>query len=65
MLRDLDITPDGPAKLGAVNKMLPDEVKSQVLLIEKFKHQLAGQNRLRFGLPTESLDQLNLIFEQD
>lgn len=65
MLKDLDITPDDPAELRAVNRFLADEVKSQALLIEKLKHQLAGQNRHRFGIRSESLDQLNLTFEED
>ena len=34
-------------------------------MIEKLKHQLAGQNRHRFGVRSESLDQLNLTFEED
>ena len=65
MLKDLDITPDDPAELRAVNRLLADEVKSQALMIEKLKHQLAGQNRHRFGARSESLDQLNLTFEED
>ena len=65
MLKDLDITPDDPAELRAVNRLLADEVKSQALMIEKLKHQLAGQNRHRFGVRSESLDQLNLTFEED
>jgi transposase len=65
MLKDLDITPDDPAELRTVNRLLADEVKSQALLIEKLKHQLAGQNRHRFGVSSESLDQLNLTFEED
>ena len=65
MLKDLDITPDDPAELRAVNRLLADEVKSQALMIEKLKHQLVCQNRHRFGVRSESLDQLNLIFEED
>lgn len=65
MIKDLDITPDDPAELRAVNRLLADEVKSQALLIEKLKHQLAGQNRHRFGVRSENLDQLNLTFEED
>lgn len=65
MLKDLDITPDDPAELQAVNRLLADEVKSQALPIEKLKHQLAGHNRHRFGVRSESLDQLNLTFEED
>ena len=65
MLKYLDIMPDDPAELRAVNSLLADEVKSQALLIEKLKHQLAGQTRHRFGVRSESLDQLNLTFEED
>lgn len=65
MLKDLDITPDDPEELRAMNRLLADEVKSQALMIEKLKHQLAGQNRHRFGVRSESLDQLNLTFEED
>ncbi len=65
MLNDLDIAPDDPTELRAVNRLLANEVKSQALLIEKLKHQLAGQNRHRFGVRSESLDQLNLTFEDD
>ena len=65
MLKDLDITPEDPEELRVVNRLLADEVKSQALLIEKLKHQLAGQNRHRFGVRSESLDQLNLTFEED
>ena len=65
MLKDLDITPKDPEELRAVNRLLADEVKSQALLIEKLKHQLAGQNRHRFGTRSESLEQLNLTFEED
>ena len=65
MLKNLDIAPDDPVELRAMNRLLADEVKSQALLIEKLKHQLAGQNRHRFGVRSESLDQLNLTFEED
>ena len=65
MLKDLDITPEDPEELRAVNRLLADEVKSQALLIEKLKHQLAGQNRDRFDVRSESQDQLNQTFEED
>ncbi len=65
MPKNLDITPDDPEELRAVNRLLADEVKSQALMIEKLKHQLAGQSRHRFGVRAESLDQLNLTFEED
>ena len=38
MLKDLDITPEDPEELRAVNRLLADEVKPQALLIEKLKH---------------------------
>ena len=65
MLNDLDIGPDDPAELRRANTLLAAEVKSQALLIEKLQHQLAGHNRHRFGSKSESLDQLNLTFEED
>ena len=49
MLKDFDITPGDPEELRAVNRFLAVEVKSQALMIEKLKHQLAGQNRHRFA----------------
>ncbi|MEM8693322.1 MAG: hypothetical protein AAGG57_15725 [Pseudomonadota bacterium] len=55
MLKNPDITPDGPAELGAAKKLPADEVKSQVLLIEKFKHQLAGQNAFALACPPRAL----------
>ena len=65
MLNDLDIGSDNPSELRRANALLVAEVKSQALLIEKLQHQLAGHNRHRFGSKSESLDQLNLTFEED
>ncbi|WP_120631585.1 IS66 family transposase [Ruegeria sp. EL01] len=65
MLNDLDIGSDDPDELRRANALLAAEVKSQALLIEKLQHQLAGHNRHRFGSTSESLDQLNLTFEED
>ncbi len=65
MLEGLDTTSEDHAELRAMNRLLAGEVKSQALLIEKLKHQLAGHNRHRFGSSSESLDQLNLIFAED
>ncbi|MDG1458566.1 MAG: IS66 family transposase [Pseudoprimorskyibacter sp.] len=64
MLNSLDNTSEDPIELRAMNRLLAGEVKSQALLIEKLKHQLAGHNRHRFGTSSESLDQLNLIFAE-
>ena len=60
MLKDLDITPDDPAELRAVSRLLADEVKALSLKVEQLQHQLHGANRHRFGAKSESLDQLNL-----
>ncbi|MEL6361731.1 MAG: IS66 family transposase [Pseudomonadota bacterium] len=65
MLNDLDLAPEDPAELQAVNRLLADEVKALTLKVEQLKHQLAGHNRHRFGSKSEGLDQLNLTFQED
>ncbi len=65
MIDDLKPLPDDPAELRVISELLMAEVKSQALMIEKLKHQLAGQNHHRFGIKSESADQLNLAFEED
>lgn len=65
MLNTLDILPDDPAELRAVSTLLAAEVKALTLKVEQLQHQLAGHNRHRFGSKSESLDQLNLIFQED
>ncbi|MEL7179663.1 MAG: hypothetical protein AAFN63_07510 [Pseudomonadota bacterium] len=65
MLNDLDITPNDPEELRAVNRLLADEVKALSLKVEQLQHQLHGHNRHRFGSKSEGLDQLNLTFEED
>ncbi|EFO33346.1 transposase [Roseibium sp. TrichSKD4] len=65
MLKDLDITPEDPAELRAVNRLLADEVKALSLKVEQLQHQLHGANRHRFGSKSEGLDQLNLDLLED
>ena len=65
MLKDLDIAPEDPAEMRIVNRLLADEVKALTLKVEQLQHQLAGHNRHRFGSKSESLDQLNLVFQED
>jgi len=65
MLKDLDITPEDPAEMRVVNRLLADEVKALTLKVEQLQHQLAGHNRHRFGSKSENLDQLNLTFAED
>ena len=65
MLKDLDITPDDPAELKAVNRLLADEVKALSLKVEQLQHQLHGANRNRFGSKSEILNQLALSLAED
>jgi len=60
--RDL---PDDPGQLKELVGILASEVKSQSILIEKLKHQLAGMRRHRFGVSSEALDQLLLSLEDE
>ena len=57
--------PDEPDELRKLVGTLASEVKSQALLIEKLKHQLAGMRRHRFGSSSEALDQLQLTLEDE
>ena len=57
--------PDEPDELKQLVGTLASEVKSQALLIEKLKHQLAGMRRHRFGASSEALDQLQLTLEEE
>ena len=41
------------------------DVRNRDLLIEKLRHQLAGLRRQRFGVSSESLDQLELALEDE
>ena len=65
MMDGLDITPEDPAELRAVNRLLADEVKALSLKVEQLQHQLHGHNRHRFGSKAEGSDQLNLTFVED
>ena len=49
MLDDADKLPDDPSVLKGLVSLLASEVKSQAVLIEKLKHQLAGMRQHRFG----------------
>ena len=42
MLKDLDITPDDPAELRAVNRLLAGEVKALSLKVAQLQHQRHG-----------------------
>ena len=53
MLDDADKLPDDPSVLKGLVSLLASEVKSQAVLIEKLKHQLAGMRQHRFGSRSE------------
>ena len=52
--------PNDPVELRQFTALLLAEVKSQAVLIEKLRHQLAGHRNHRFGASSESIDQLQL-----
>ncbi len=65
MLNAADKLPDDPSALKGLVSSLASEVKSQALLIEKLRHQLAGMRQHRFGSRSEALDQLALTLEDE
>ena len=65
MLDNAKNLPNEPAALKGLVTSLASEVKSQALLIEKLKHQLAGMRQHRFGPRSEALDQLALTLEDE
>jgi transposase len=65
MLDNAKNLPNEPAALKGLVTSLASEVKSQALLIEKLRHQLAGMRQHRFGSHSEALDQLALRLEDE
>ena len=62
----LDVTkslPEDPEELRRFTALLLAEVKSQAMLIEKLRHQLAGHRSHRFGTSSETIEQLQLALE--
>ena len=62
----LDVTkslPEDPAELRAFTTLLLAEVKAQAALIQKLRHQLAGQRSHRLGPSSETSEQLQLALE--
>ena len=55
--------PEDPDELRQFTALLLAEVKSQAVLIEKLRHQLAGHRAARFGASSESIEQLQLALE--
>jgi transposase len=65
MLDNANNLPNEPAALKGLVTSLASEVKSQALLIEKLRHQLAGMRQHQFGSRSEALDQLALKLEDE
>lgn len=55
--------PEDPKELRAFTALLLAEVRSQAVLIETLRHQLAGHRSHRFGTSSESIKQLQLALE--
>ena len=65
MLNAVEPLPEDPAELRIFSEYLIKEVQALTLKVEQLQHQLSGHNRHRFGSTSESLDQLNLTFEEN
>ena len=63
MLDVVKSLPEDPDELRQFTALLLAEVKSQAILIEKLRHQLAGYRNRRFGAFSESIEQLQLALE--
>lgn len=63
MLDVVKALPEDPEELRAFTALLLAEVRSQAVLIEKLRHQLAGHRSHRFGASSESIEQLQLALE--
>lgn len=50
--------PEDLEELRRFTALLLAEVKSQAVLIEKLRHQVAGHRNHRFGASSESIEQL-------
>jgi len=55
--------PEDPEELRRFTTLLLAEVKSQAMLIEKLRHQLAGHRSHRFGTSSGTIEQLQLALE--
>ena len=55
MLTQALTLPEDPEELRSFTARLLAEVKSQAILIEKLRHQLAGHRAHRFGASSETV----------
>jgi transposase len=65
MQNSLENLPENSEKLKEMVSLLKGELQHRDILIEKLRHELAGHKRQRFGSSGESLDQLQLCFEEE
>jgi Transposase and inactivated derivatives len=63
MLSQTLTLPEDPEELRSFTARLQAEVKTQAILIEKLRHQLAGHRAHRFGVSSETAEQLQLALE--
>lgn len=63
MLDETAILPEDPEELRAFTARLLAELRTQAVLIEKLRHQLAGHRAHRFGTSSETAEQLQLALE--
>ena len=63
MLDETAILPEDPEELRVFTARLLAEVRTQAVLIEKLRHQLAGHRAYRFGASAETAEQLQLALE--
>ena len=61
--KSLPEDPEDPDELRQLAALLPAEVKTRAILIEKLRHQVAGQRNHRFGSFSESIEHLQLALE--
>jgi len=63
MLDVANSLPEDPEELRRFTALLLAAMKSQAVLIEKLRHQLAGHRSHRFGTSSETIEQLQLALE--
>ena len=65
MIDDARTLPDNPVLLKGLIASMASELTSRDVLIAKLQHQLSGLRRQQFGSRSESLDQLELMLEEE
>ncbi len=63
MVAEVMILPEDYGELKEFTTQLLAEIKDQAMLIEKLRHQVAGQKAWRYGSTSEQTKQLMLALE--